>query len=182
MPPFHSLEGSQVEAVVSYLRTLQGAESTVDLPGDPERGKSIFFGKARCSDCHMIAGQGGFIASDLSGYGRTHAIEQIQNAIVKPDSGADRQSRLVTATVRSGKKYVGRIRNEDNFSLQLQALDGTFRFLSKSDLKKLEYNTETLMPSGYGSTLTSGELNDLISYLISIANAAPEASGKDDEE
>jgi hypothetical protein len=31
---------------------------------------------------------------------------------------------MATVTTRGGKKYTGRIRNEDNFSLQLQTLDG----------------------------------------------------------
>jgi cytochrome c oxidase cbb3-type subunit III len=168
MPAFHSLESSQIKALVAYLRTLQGKNKTaVTLPGDPNRGKTIFFGKAECSRCHMVAGEGGFIASDLSEYARTHELEQIRNAILIPTLS----SKLVTATVRSGEKYVGRVRNEDNFSLQLQTLDGTFHFISKSDIEALEYDSQTLMPSNYASTLSPSELNDLISYLMNAAGA-----------
>ena len=95
MPAFHSLDNSDVKAVVAYLRTLQGTKKTLKLPGDPARGETIFFGKAGCSGCHMVAGKGGFIASDLSGYARTHALDQIRTAITAP--GGDQQSRLVTA-------------------------------------------------------------------------------------
>ena len=35
-------------------------------------------------------------------------------------------------------RYQGIIRNEDNFSLQLQSEDGAFHFLSKADLKTIE--------------------------------------------
>ena len=76
--------GSDVKAVVAYLRTLQGTKQTVKLPGDPDRGETIFFGNAGCSGCHMIAGKGGYIASDLSGYARTHEVEQIRSAITTP--------------------------------------------------------------------------------------------------
>jgi len=79
---------------------------------------------------------------------------------------------MVTATTRGGEKYVGRIRNEDNFSLQLQTLDGTFFFVDKSDLEGLD-STQTLMHSDYGSTLSSGELNDVVSYLMRVANVRP---------
>ncbi len=140
------------------------------LPGDPVRGETIFFGKAGCSSCHMIAGKGGFIASDLSSYARTHAVEQIRSAITTPAPATDRQARLVTATIRGGEKVVGRIRNEDNFSLQLQTLDGTFHFVTKSDLEGLEYNSQPLMPSDYSSTFTPDELNDVVSYLMKVAN------------
>jgi cytochrome c oxidase cbb3-type subunit 3 len=170
MPSFHSLESSDVQAVVTYLRTLQGTKQTVKLPGDPVRGEATFFGKAGCSGCHMITGKGGFIASDLSSYGRTHAVEQIRSAITTPSPATDRQARLATATIRGGGKVVGRIRNEDNFSLQLQTLDGTFHFVTKSDLEGLEYNSQALMPSDYGSTLTAAELNDVVSYLMKVAN------------
>jgi putative heme-binding domain-containing protein len=183
MPAFHSLDSSQIAAVVAYLRTLQGAKKTVKLPGDPERGQKLFFGKAGCSGCHMISGQGGFIASDLSGYARTHEPEQMRGAIVQSDASNHRQVRLATATVHGGSKYVGRVRNEDNFSVQLQGLDGTFYLLSKSDLEGLDYSAQTLMPSDYGSTLSAGELNDVVSYLIRSADSgSAETQGKTNEE
>jgi hypothetical protein len=78
----------------------------------------------------------------------------------------------VTLTTRGGEKYVGRIRNEDNFSVQLQALDGTFYFVDRSDLAGAD-SSQTLMPTDYGSTLSSNELNDLVSYLMRVANVKP---------
>jgi cytochrome c oxidase cbb3-type subunit 3 len=170
MPAFHSLEAADVQAVVAYLRTLQETKQTAKLPGDPLRGETSFFGKAGCSGCHIAAGKGGFIASDLSVYARAHTAEQIRGAITSPAPGSDRQARLVTATTRGGEKVVGRVRNEDNFSLQLQTLDGTFYSVTKSDLVVLEYSSQTLMPSDYASTLSSAELNDLVSYLMKVAN------------
>ena len=170
MPAFHSLAHPDVQAVVAYLRSLQGTKSTLNLPGDPVRGETIFFGKAGCSGCHMVAGKGGFIASDLSGYARTHAEDEIRSAITSP--GGDQQSRLVTATIRGGGEVVGRIRNEDNFSVQLQTRDGAFLFVTKSDLEGLQYASQTLMPSAYSSTLSSAELNDVISYLMRVANVS----------
>jgi putative heme-binding domain-containing protein len=170
MPAFHSLAHPDVQAVVAYLRSLQGTKSTLNLPGDPVRGETIFFGKAGCSGCHMVAGKGGFIASDLSGYARTHAVDEIRSAITSP--GGDQQSRLVTATIRGGGEVVGRIRNEDNFSVQLQTRDGAFLFVTKSDLEGLQYASQTLMPSAYSSTLSSAELNDVISYLMRVANVS----------
>lgn len=186
MPAFHALEHSQIQAVVTYLRSLQGTKKTIKLPGDPERGQTTFFGKAGCSGCHMVAGQGGFIASDLSGYTRTHGADEVRAAVTTPTASGDRQGRLVTATIRGGQKYVGRVRNEDNFSLQMQALDGTFHLLSKSDLEGLEYDSHTLMPSDYASTLSHVELDDVVSYLMRVANDsasdAPTQKRKGEEE
>jgi cytochrome c oxidase cbb3-type subunit 3 len=179
MPAFHTLESSDIKSVIAYLRSLQGTKKTAELPGDPDRGKAIFFGKAKCSSCHMVAGRGGFIASDLSGYARTHSVEEIRSAITSPNPITDRQSRTVTASTRDGKKYVGRIRNEDNFSLQLQGLDGTFHFLAKSDLERMDFSPQSLMPSDFRSTLSPNEINDLIGYLVTSANPGDSAIPKE---
>jgi len=175
MPAFHLLESSRIKAMVTYLRTLQGTRKLIHLLGNPDRGKTIFSGKAGCSQCHVVGGEGGFIASDLSEYARTHDLEEIRTTILNPASG-NRPVRLVTVVVHGGEKYSGRVRSEDNFSLQLQTLDGAFHFMSKSDIESLEYAPETLMPSDYGSRLNSDEMNDLISYLMSVAGSSGPAA------
>lgn len=180
MPAFHSLPSTQIRAVVVYLRSLQGKNKPAALPGNPEQGKTLFFGKAGCSQCHIITGEGGFIASDLSEYARIHDITQIRSAILDPAS-LDRQVRVVTVTLHSGEKYTGRVRNEDNFSLQLQSLDGNFYFLSKSDIDKTRLDSQPLMPSDYGSRLNPHELNDLISYLMKAGGANGSTPAKVDE-
>jgi cytochrome c oxidase cbb3-type subunit III len=177
MPAFHSFDDSQVRAVVAYLRMLQGKNKTAALPGNPEQGKLLFFGRAGCSQCHMVAGNGGFIASDLSDYARIHETNQIRSAIVDPSS-TGQQARLMTVTLHSGEKYAGRVRDEDNFSLQLQSLDGTFYFLSKSEIEKTQVDPQQLMPSDYSTRLNTSELNDVISYLIRAAGGTDPAASK----
>jgi cytochrome c oxidase cbb3-type subunit III len=181
MPAFHSLASADVKAVVAYLRILQGATTTAALPGNPAHGKTLFYGQAGCSGCHMVAGSGGFIASDLSGYGGAHSAPEIRTAITKPNQ-SDQQARSVLVVTRSGQQYTGRIRNQDNFSLQLQSLDGTFHLFLKSDIERMESSSQTLMPSDYGSTLSPGDLNDLASFLINSAKTSEaKVAGKVDE-
>jgi cytochrome c oxidase cbb3-type subunit III len=172
MPAFHSLPASDIQAVVACLRILQRTQSGVELPGNAERGKALFYGKAECSACHMVAGSGGFIASDLSAFARTHSVEEIRSSITRPEPGASQQAKTAVATTRSGDKYTGRVRNEDNFSLQMQSLDGTFHLLAKSDLASLEFDPQPLMPSDYSSRLSPSELNDVISFLMSSSKKA----------
>jgi len=181
MPAFHSLSDSLVAELIAYLRNGEGAGNASKLPGTPKNGEAIFFGQAGCSKCHMIAGRGGFIASELTEYARTHSADQVRDAILGNSPG-EKRARLATAVLRNGKKYVGRVRNEDNFSLQLQSLDGNFHFLARSELKELDYDPQPMMPASIGSSLSTSELNDLISYLLSAAgNADPQARAKDHE-
>jgi cytochrome c oxidase cbb3-type subunit III len=182
MPAFHTLTAPQVKSIVSYLRTLQGANQQTRLPGNPERGKVVFFSKAGCSSCHMLAGEGGFIAADLSEYARTRSVEEMRSAIIDPATSKGGQVRLVTTTTSDGDRLVGRVRNEDNFSLQLQTMDGTFHFLSKSDIQGIEPSSQPLMPSDYRSMLSEKELNDLISYLMRVAGGDGSTPAKKSEE
>jgi cytochrome c oxidase cbb3-type subunit III len=182
MPAFHTLTDVQVKSIVAYVRTLQGARQASRLPGDPARGKALFFGKAECSRCHMVAGHGGFIGADLSEYARTRDVNETRSAIVDPAANKSGQVHLVTATTSNGDRFVGRIRNEDNFSLQLQELNGTFHLLLKSDMKGIVSDSQPLMPSDYGSTLAPQELNDIISYLMSVANTTGSNATKKDKD
>ena len=187
MPAFRTLGADKIKAVVSYLRVLQGRTPSVKLPGNPERGKLLFFGKGRCSNCHMIAGAGGFIGPDLSFCAKTRSVEEIREAITTPGKnvethGKEKRERPVTVLMRDGQKYIGIARNEDNFSLQLQTLDGAFHFLMKSELDHIEYQPQSLMPSDYGSTLSRQELDDLISFLVSTSKSSKARQSADNGE
>lgn len=176
MPAFgDSLDSSKLRALVKYLRALQGERQSEPLPGNAAAGKSLFFGKAGCSECHMVNGTGGFIGADLSNYGRGRPAEEIREAIVNPNANAARKPRMVSVATRGGEKFTGLARNEDNFSLQVQTPDGSFHLLMKSELGSLEYVQQSLMPSDYGQRLTADELNDLISFIEATARGGQAA-------
>src|SRR5215831_292186 len=75
MPAFHTLSSKQVRDIVNYVRVLQGRGEEVSLPGDPIKGKEIFFGKGDCSSCHTVEGEGGFLGPDLTSHGSTSSVE-----------------------------------------------------------------------------------------------------------
>ncbi len=168
MPAFGSLGNSSTQSVVRYLRSLQGQTAAAPLSGNPDDGKAVFFGKAGCAQCHMANGQGGFMGSDLSSFGSTQSPAEIRSAITDPNRNLDPRKRVVIVTTGSGQTLTGMARNEDNFSLQLQTTDGTFHLLNKSELQKIEYQPQSMMPDDYGSRLSSKEMDDLVSYLVSI--------------
>jgi cytochrome c oxidase cbb3-type subunit III len=165
MPAFGSLGDRDIEAVISHVRLLQGKNQAARLPGDGQAGRGLFYGKARCSECHMVAGSGGFLGADLSAYGSRRSAEEIRQAITKP-STPNRQGGTMVVTTRDGRTFTGIVRNEDNFSIQLQTADGEFHLFVKSELQGFARTADSLMPTDYGSTLTAGELNDLVSFLM----------------
>jgi cytochrome c oxidase cbb3-type subunit III len=181
MPAFSTLDDATAKSVVAYLRFLQGTRERASVQGNAQHGVDLFFGKARCGECHMVNGRGGFIASDLSGFGRTHSAGEIQTAIISPRAG--KRGEITVVKTRSGQEFSGLVRNEDNFSLQLQTLDGTFHFFSKTDVEGIVRQRGALMPSDYASTLSAGEIDDVVSFVIWVGGpAAKKAKDEDREE
>jgi cytochrome c oxidase cbb3-type subunit III len=166
MPGFHNLSARQVRAVVDYLRSLQGKAEGRTLPGDPKRGKEIFFGKSDCSSCHTISGQGGFLGPDLTEHGATSSVDAIREEIVRAPRVPPIGYRTAVLTTASGELLEGLVRNEDNFSVQLQTKEGTFHFFKKTDLRSFDRQKDSLMPTDYRDRLSNRELNDLASYLL----------------
>jgi cytochrome c oxidase cbb3-type subunit III len=166
MPAFHNLTARQVASLVSYLRILQGKLAARTLPGDANRGKEIFVGKGECSTCHTILGEGGFLGPDLSAYGSAMSAKTIRDEIVRPERIVPAGYRTAVVTTNDGDRLEGVIRNEDNFSVQLQTKDGSFHFFQKSDLRAVEPLGHSLMPTDYRQRLSPDELNDLVSYLM----------------
>ena len=169
MPPFAALGTAKLSSLLSYVRSLQGKGTATPVAGNTERGKELYWGKAGCSECHMINGAGGFLGRDLSKYGENHSVTEIRAAIVQPEIATGTRGHLADVTAKDGKVYSGLVRNEDNFSLQLLSLDGTFHLFSKSDLAAINYRQESLMPADYGSRLSAADLDALAAYLASIA-------------
>jgi putative heme-binding domain-containing protein len=176
MPGFPDLGDQGTKAVVEYLRMLQGVTADgplAKLTGDPNAGRQLFLGKGQCSTCHMIDGQGGFIAPELSIYGQNHPADEILQAIVNPDADLEPTSRVAEVRTKSGQSLTGVVRAEDNMNLTLQTEDGQYHFLSRSSLAAVNYTDHSLMPHDYGTRLTSSELDDLVSFLIVTGRDAP---------
>jgi cytochrome c oxidase cbb3-type subunit III len=178
MPAFPQIGQEGAQALVTYLRLLQGKSGGSSIAGDPVRGREVFFGRAGCTACHS---RGQSIAEDLSGFARDHEVGEIREAILRPTGGRPESA---TAVARDGRKFSGMIRNEDNASLQLQDGDGRFYLLMKSSLVSVQRKTGEPMPVDYGERLNATELNDLLGYILREAHASdlPSSPSEKDKE
>jgi cytochrome c oxidase cbb3-type subunit III len=185
MPGFGDLGQDKTLALISYLRTLQGKNIAVALPGNPEHGEALFFGKAQCSECHMARGKGGFIAADLSYSAGNTDASHLRQVILDPEITLPAQKKAVSVTTSTGQKFTGVLRAEDNFSITIQTVDGAFHYFPKSQLTSVDVGSRSLMPDNYRSRLSDTEVNDLVSYLLRIGTQsarANDASSDDDDE
>jgi putative heme-binding domain-containing protein len=131
--------------------------------GDPARGKLIFEGKGACTSCHRIQGNGSHFGPDLSEAG-ARSPEQLQTSIVDPDAEIAPANRICRVVSKNGTATVGRLLNEDTFSLQM--IDKTERLLSfqKADLREFTFEAKSPMPS-FKDRLSAQELADVVAYL-----------------
>jgi cytochrome c oxidase cbb3-type subunit III len=111
----------------------------------------------------MVNGKGGFIGSDLSFYGAEAEPDQMRAIILDPDKNLPAEKKATTVVTIAGQRITGMLRLNNNFSLSLQTLDGSFHFLPKSELAQVDFGSHSLMPA---TTLNSKEVDDLVSYLL----------------
>jgi len=64
-----------------------------------------------------------------------------------------------------GRRLRGVVKNEHNFSLQMLDTEGKLHLFSRDELRKIEYEKQSLMPSNYDKTLSETELRDLLAFL-----------------
>ena len=169
MPAF-SLQPSEVNSLIAYIRAGFDVSATPVRVGDPARGKEIFSGKGGCSTCHRVDGVGPRTAPDLSDIGSIRSAAALQRSLTNPTSEMIPIDKPVTIVTRDGKTYHGRRLNEDTFTVQI--IDDQERLLSftKTDLKQYEIGTTSPMPPATG--LTGDEQADLIGYLMTLKEVA----------
>lgn len=181
MPAFSTLSPTQVREVVGYLRSLQGKGETRSVPGDAKHGRDIFFGKADCGSCHMISGQGGFLGPDLTNYAATASPDGIRDEIVKTRRAPSHGRRLAAITTINGDQLKGIIRNEDNFSIQLQTQDGSFHLFRRAEIQRCENLPGSFMPANYAERLSQSELDDLVNFLTTALDPSKATVQKKDD-
>jgi len=171
MPAFAQIGEDNIRVLVHFLRILQNGTAPekppqrVAIAGDPDAGSALFFGKAQCASCHRMQGKGRYIASDLTAYGRIHNVDAIVRAIVDPHAQSTPSVRVVTVTTKKGQTLTGVLKNEDNFSVDLQTQDGRYFLLDRSQLARVSDSGRSLMPRDYAQVLSPRELDDIAEFL-----------------
>jgi len=176
MPPFN-LPDSDIDQLAAWLSAANGSALAASPPGNAAAGESFFFGKGQCSSCHMIAGRGRANGPDLSDIGSQATLLEIQQALDDPTSrGRSRSSpgcpswafcpdngwARVIVTLRDGSTLHGYARNRGQHDLQLQTLDGAWRFLVESEYRAVAVDPA---PAMLPLTATPEERRDLLAFL-----------------
>jgi cytochrome c oxidase cbb3-type subunit 3 len=166
MPPF-KFPQPELTAIVAYIRNMRTFDAKDVMIGDAERGRAVFEGKGECSRCHRVNGKGPRVAPDLSDIGVLRTPDAIRRAIVQPEDEIRYGNRSIRAVTSDGQVITGRRLNEDTYTVQV--IDEKERLVSlvKADLREYGLVRRTAMPS-YRDKLASGELADVLAYLLTL--------------
>jgi cytochrome c oxidase cbb3-type subunit III len=166
MPAFQ-LDPVELTGVIAYLRNMNTFDRGSMPAGDSSRGQGIVEGKGACLSCHRIGNVGSRKAPDLSDIGATRSAGSLERSLRDPSSQMMPINRPVRLVTRDGKVITGRRLNEDTYTVQISDEEGRLLSIAKSDLREFTVETRSTMPS-YEKELTSGEIADVVSYLLSL--------------
>ena len=159
-----NLPDKDARALVEYLRSLTLPALQPPAPRDPAAGR-IVYERSGCAACHMVGGKGGVLGPNLASVAFRNRLAEIREAILKPGASVPDRYRTVTVTTTTGSTIKGLLKSEDNFSLQIMRLNGEFALLLRSEVRRIDIERGSLMPSGFGEKLSATELRDLLAYL-----------------
>ncbi len=137
--------------------------------GDALRGRQIFFsGKAVCTTCHAVQGQGAHIGPDLSKIGAIRARRDLLESIVFPSASFARGYEPYTVTARNGRVYTGLIARETADAVHLITAERAEIRVPRTAIETIEQGRVSIMPQGLDVQLTSQELADVLAFLQSL--------------
>jgi len=169
----------EIWQIITYLRSVQVRAPAKNF-GNAANGKTLFFGDANCSLCHMVAGKGGHTGPDLTSAGISRTVESLVESVRDPSQRlawglteptkefAQRYETVIVVTP-DGKEIKGITLNEDSFSLQMMDTADNIHLFDKNQLRSIKKNGKSLMPVYSTVTLTDKDLNDIIAYLLDVA-------------
>ncbi|MBV8817466.1 MAG: PQQ-binding-like beta-propeller repeat protein [Acidobacteriaceae bacterium] len=169
MPSFH-LPDKELNAVAAFVHSLNSPASENPVSGDVAAGREFFFGKAGCGACHMAQGRGKALGPDLSNVGAELSVAEIRQALLHPDQRSTPGYTLVTVQLRSGESIRGFQRGRTNWDLQLQTLDGRFRFFRADEITAVKAEAPLMKPVVAGAA----EMQNLLAFLSGLTGVRPE--------
>ena len=166
----------QLFAACAVLLTTLSLPAQSSPAGQSAGGATVLLQSTKCFDCHRIGERGSRVGPDLSDIGGRRSSDQLRQAILSPDSEVLPQHRSVRIVTNDGTSIVGRLLNQDAFSIQLMTMDEQLKSYAKAGLREQTILDKGLMPS-YEGKLNAQEIADIVSYLGSLkGDIAPSAA------
>ena len=148
-------EAVALDAKFAKYRALANKE------GNPAKGKET---TALCRACHLIQGEGGNLAPNLSGAGAM-GVEGLLRNIITPNAAMENGYRLYRVELKSGDLVEGFLASEDAQATVIRIPGGQDRRIEKRDIRTAKFLRRSIMPEGLLDTMAPEQVTDLFAYL-----------------
>jgi mono/diheme cytochrome c family protein len=133
-------------------------------PAAPARGAAPAFGGDEVANAR-IGGAPALPPAPAGNTANDTMMRQLAQSILDPNAVVSVQNRYVLLTMKDGKKISGKLLSVDTFFIQIFDSNEKLANISKDTVREMTMTSP--MPS-YRDKLTTQELADVISYLMSL--------------
>lgn len=168
----------EIWQIITYIRSQEVKTSATSI-GNAGHGRTLFFGDANCSLCHMVNSKGGRFGPELTGVGGSRTPAAIIDSVRHPSHHLawglteatkefPQEYESVTVVTAEGKEIKGVTLNEDSFCVQIMDTNEQIHLLEKDKLRSFQKSRKSAMPTYTNEMLSDKDLNDIVAYLISV--------------
>ena len=133
--------------------------------GNWNAGRALFNGKATCALCHELRGDGKRVGPELGNL-IYRDYESVLRDIVDPNASINPDAVGYLIVRKDNSTVVGTRVLESAYAIHMAQVGGAVEKILKSDIAKSDPLPTSLMPAGLDKVLTSDELRDLMTYLL----------------
>src|SRR5690606_22717949 len=138
----------------------------ISMEGDAGKGKVVF--ENVCQTCHQVDGKGTDFGPKLSEIGSKLPKEAQFVSIIHPDAGISFGYEGHIIKMKDGSTKVGIIASRTETDMDLKVPGGNIIKLKLNDIATQEQLENSLMPAGLENGMSTQELVDLVTYLMSL--------------
>jgi len=134
----------------------------LEFAGDPMRGKLIYL--ERCASCHRSGKDGQVVGPDFTSV-KNSGKEKLLINILDPNREVPPQYIAYTLETKDGESMTGIISTETSANVSLLQANGKPVSISRSQIKQLQSQRQSLMPEGLEVGLSPQQMADLLAFI-----------------
>ncbi len=150
-------------AIDEYLK------SALTKEGDVDRGRVLFNNeRIACAKCHSIDGSRSKAGPDLSAVGEKFGRREIIESVLTPSLRITDGYETTIVLLKQGKVVTGVVKRATDELLELLSSNGELTEVAINDIESRRSSATSTMPQGVHESLSKGDFNDLIEFLVSL--------------
>jgi putative heme-binding domain-containing protein len=152
---FGTVQGDRAAVYESF-------KSVADALGQATNGRKVF--RKSCASCHRLNREGYALGPDLFGI-RNQPKAAILLHLLVPDQEITQGFNAYTAVLKDGRSLQGLLASETESSVTLRMAQDKEETIPRDQIEEFSMSQLSLMPQGLETTITRGEMADLLAYL-----------------